>query len=190
MGGFAAKTSHDNTVTDPALVLFHSYADRKDYASLVALCLDRLATADCDASTLRWRKDLAIAKALQGEFAEALKVLCSAAYLAERVTGTPRVKYENEFGLVLVEYHRPVFGLDRFHCALAHTETPWQRAGVEHNIGRAYAAQGEMVKAGEYFKRALDFARQANDIRLEFEVCESLIEFRMDRHGGDRSGLA
>lgn len=92
-------------------------------------------------------------------------------------TGTPRVKYENELGLVLVEFGRTSLGLERFRYVIDNAETPWQRAVAEHNIGRAYAAQGETGKAAPYFGRALTFARATNDYRLEMEVCESLVEF-------------
>lgn len=186
LSGFAsAKTVHSNTPADSDLVLFRALAARNDFDSLTALCRERLLTADDPPTYFRWIKDRAIVEELQGRHAQAYDLLASAHWLARQVTGTPRVKYENEFGLVLVEFNRTALGLDRFGLALENAKTDTERAGVEHNIGRAYAAQGEHAKAAPYFERALVFALESKDRQLEGEVRESLKEFGGIRRPAD-----
>lgn len=175
--GFAARTPDDTPTADPDLVLFRALADHKEFDKLTDLCRERLLTARDLPASLRWSKDRALVEVLKGEFGAAYDLLAGAHWMAEGVEGPLRGRYENGFGLVLVEFGRASLGLERFHVGLGHARDGKVRADIEHNAGRAHALTGEQAKAAAYFKSALRFARANNDYRLEMEVCESLVEF-------------
>lgn len=179
-GHAPAKIEHDTTHTDHDLTLFRSLADKRQFDKLTDLCRERLLTARNADVSLRWTKDRAIVEALQGKWGAALDLLASAHWLASDVTGAARGRYENEFGLVLVEFNRTSTALSHFRLAISHHRSVGYLRGcaaVRHNAGRAYAVRGETVKAMRCFHRALTYARSVNDYRLEGEVCASLIEF-------------
>lgn len=179
-GRFAAKTTHHTPETESDLVLFRSLADRKDFDSLTDLCRERLLTSRDGLTSLRWTKDRAIVEAMRGNHTGAYDLLASAHYLASETTGKPRGKYENEFGVVLARLGRSSLALERFNLGYQNS-----RAGLDflncaradHNRARVLVTRGEHAKAMRYITRALDYARGANDYRLEREVCDSLVEF-------------
>lgn len=155
-------------------------ADARDFDGLITLCLDRLLRARDHITRSRWTKDYAIAEAMRGDYRSAMGLLAAGYSDALLLTGKARGRYEDEFGLVLVEFGRPAMGLDHLKLAYECHRSEgylWGCAAAEHNTGRAYAAQGEHGKATAYFKRALDYARAINDYRLEKEICESIVEF-------------
>lgn len=182
LGGYAAKTSHDNSLRDPALIHFRLLADRKDFRTLLEFCFDRLAVAADAPSTLRWKKDASIAFSLQARYVDALGLLRSADYLVAGVEGVPLGKYENEFGIVLARLGRSSHALDHFNRAYQQFRRAGELtacAGVDHNRAHALVTRGETAKAMQYIQRALDHARATNDYRLEKEICESLLEFKV-----------
>lgn len=180
LSGFAARTAQVSTQTDPDLVLFRALADRKDFDALTQLCRERLLAARDALASLRWTKDRAIVEDLRGNFTAAYDLLASASYAASEVSGRPRGKYENEFGIVLARLGRGSLALDHFGRAYHNSRAAGDLstcAHVDHNRARALFTRGEQAKAVRYIKRALDYARANNDYRLEGEICESLVEF-------------
>jgi tetratricopeptide (TPR) repeat protein len=179
-GRAPAVTVHCNPISDPDVVLFRSLADRKDFDSLAQLCRERKLTARDALTSLRWVKDHSIVEALQGNFLAAYDRLGDAHYLASQTEGTPRAKYEAEFGIVHARLGRSSLALGHFNVAYQNYRAAgnlWGCAAVDHNRARALMTRGETRKAMKYLKRALDYARANNDVRLELEVCESVIEF-------------
>lgn len=180
LGGFAASVPHDTAQTDPALVLFRALADRKDFDSLTRLCDERHLVAPDEASILRWRKDRAIVEALRGDHVAAYNILRDAHWLASRFKGTPRGKYEAEFGIMHASLGRSSLAIERFNVGYQSYRRDGNLQGcarVDHNRARALITRGETQKAMRYIRRALDYARANNDFRLELEVLESIKEF-------------
>lgn len=181
-GRVPAVTVH-STPSDADLVLFRSLADRKDFDELSRLCLERLTVARDESVTLRWRKDFSIVLALQSRFTDAHTVLKESHWLAERVEGATRDKYENEFGIVLARLGRSSLALDHFGRAYQGHRRAGSLAAcaqVDHNRARALITRGEHAKAMRYIRRALAYARANNDFRLEGEICESVLEFELE----------
>ncbi len=180
MGGYAAKVTHPNTATDSASALLDTLLDHKDFTRAAGLCREKKMLARDDEGGVRWAKDSAIVEAVQGRYVEALDRLTDVFFVAQKLSGRPRAKYEDEMGLLLVETNRTSHALSHFRLAFDHhRQAGYLRgcAAVRHNAGRAYAVRGEYAKAARYFRRALDYARGADDYRLEREVLESIIEF-------------
>lgn len=177
-GGYAARTVHSNT--DPHFLLWQSFLDRQDFRQATDLCRERKMLARDASGCVRWAKDSAIVDAMQGRFVEAFEQLAAVNYVAQGLRGRPRAKYEDELGLVLVEFGRTSLALSHFRLAIReHRRAGYLRgvAAVRNNAARALHTRGETEKAGRYLMRALTYARKHNDFRLEFEILESMKEF-------------
>lgn len=148
-GGHApAVNGHHTPPADPYLVLFRSLAAKEDYRALTDLCLERLMLARDVETSLRWTKDAAIVEALQGRYGDALTLLASASYAASKVVGPLRGRYENEFGLVLVEFGRPQLAIERFDRAIEqHGGDALACGQVWNNKAVALGELGETPKA-------------------------------------------
>lgn len=163
-GRTSAVSLHPTTQSEPSAVLFRSLVERRDFYALDDLCRERMLLARDDATALRWHKDLAIVKALQGRYGEALNVLSGAQLYASRVTGPLRGRYENEFGLVLVEFGRPLLALDRFDLAIeCQREDPKARGEVWNNRAVARAVMGDEAGALRDLASAVELLKASDD---------------------------
>lgn len=160
----SAVNGHHTPETDPYLALFQSLASKKDYRALTDLCLERLLLARNVETSLRWTKDAAIVEALQGRYGDALKLLSSANYLASKVTGPLRGRYENEFGLVLVEFGRPLLAIERFDRAIEeHKGNQLVVGQVWNNKAVALGVLGEKSKALRCVANAVELVEPTGD---------------------------
>jgi hypothetical protein len=180
--GFASRTRQYTVKTSDDLALFRTLADRSDFDSLTTLCRERLLTARDSLTSLRWTKDHAIVRALQSDYTGAYDLLAGVHYFASQTEGAPRGKYEDEFGIALSRLGRTSLALGRF----AHAYQEHRKAGhlrgcaiVDVNRARALMKRGEEAKATRYLKRALDYARGADDLRLTLEILETVKEFQL-----------
>jgi hypothetical protein len=160
-----AVTLDDTPRPEDDLVLFRSLAEANEYGRLTDLCLERLSNARDAATSLRWNKDLSIVEALQGRFSAALHLLTGSNYLASKVTGPLRGRYENEFGLVLVEFGRPLLAIDRFDLALEHHRGDALACGqVWNNKAVALDVLGEPSKALRCVASSIELLTPTGDI--------------------------
>jgi hypothetical protein len=176
LSGFTARTPHHIAQGDEDLALYRTLADRKDFDSLIQLCRERLLTAKDGLTSLRWTKDRAIVEALRENFTGAYDLLASAHWLAQTVTGTPRAKYELEFGIVLARLGRSSLSLDRFNVSFRHYHGDGLALGcarVDTARARALVTRGEALKALRYLSRAERIATECGDYRLLADVYES-----------------
>lgn len=164
-GRTSAVTLYSTTGADPSLVLFRTFVEARDFDGLTDLCRERLLQARDERTALRWHKDYAIVKALQGRYGEALDVLAGAHFLASQITGPLRARYENEFGLVLVEFGRPLLALDRFDLALENHEGDALACGqVMNNRALALSELGEPSEALRCVASSIELLAPTGDV--------------------------
>lgn len=175
-GRVPAVTVHDTPQTDPDVVRFCALTCRGDFDGAAQLCRERLLTARDEAQARRWTKDRSIVESLRGNFTAAYELLASVHWSAQRAEGTPRGKYELEFGIVHARLGRSSLALDRFGAAFQHH----RRAGgvfacaqVDTARARCLVTRGETAKALRYLSRAEQIATQAADFHLLGEIAES-----------------
>jgi hypothetical protein len=164
-GRTSAATFHSISRIDDDIVRFRTFVENKDFDRLTDLCHEKYMLARDSQESLRWRKDYAIVKALQGKYGEALKVLMDAHFLASQVTGSTRGKYEDECGIVLVEFGRPLLAIDRFDLALEHHRGDALACGqVWNNKAVALDVLGEPSKALRCVASSIELLTPTGDI--------------------------
>lgn len=160
-GRTSAVTLHPTTRADRSLVLFRTFVKERDFAKLTDLCRERLDTARTSEDKLRWKKDFSIVKSLQGKYREAHDILASASWEAGQVTGVPRAKYHDEFGIVLIEHNRHVTALDHFDLAHGYHFEAGNITGVgivDNNKALALEALGRIREAELAARSAVQIA--------------------------------
>jgi hypothetical protein len=164
-GRASAVTFHSISRTDEDIVRFRTFVENKDFDRLTDLCRERLDNAHSLEESFRWKKDFSIVKSLQGKYGEALHLLTGSNYLASKVTGPLRGRYENEFGLVLVEFGRPLLAIDRFDLALEHHRGDALACGqVWNNKAVALDVLGEPSKALRCVASSIELLTPTGDI--------------------------
>jgi tetratricopeptide (TPR) repeat protein len=163
-GRAPAVTLYPTPEADEDRTLFRSLAENSEFDRLSDFCRERLLQARDPYSSLRWQNNAAIVKALQCQFGEAYELLASASYVASLVEGSLRGRYENEFGLVLVEFGRPLLALDRFDFSLEHHRgDPLACGQVWNNKAVALDALGEPSEALRCAANAIELLQPTGD---------------------------
>lgn len=146
-------------------IRFRALAERREFEELKHFCFERLLQARDPQTSLRWQTNASIALALQRKFGEARGLLASASYVASLVTGSLRARYENEFGLVLVEFSRPSLAIERFDRAIEeHGGDPLATGQVWNNRAVAMMVLGEESEALRCLASAVELIKPTGDV--------------------------
>ena len=171
-----AVTVHCTPARDADVVRFCTLTNAQNFDGAEQLCRERLLTARDRLTSLRWNKDHAIAKAMRGDFRAAYEILAGAHWLASEVEGTPRGKYENEFGIVHARLGRTSLALEHFNAAYQNHRKAggiFACAQVDTARARALVTRGETSKALRYLGRALPVAEAHRDTLLTAQIFQS-----------------
>jgi hypothetical protein len=171
-----AVTAHYTRSQDPDVILFCELTGAQNFDGAIQLCRERLLTTRDEAAARRWTKDRSIVESLRGNFTAAYDLLASVHWLALRAEGTPRGKYETEFGIVHARLGRSSLALEHFNIGFQHHrkdggELPC--AEVDTARARCLVTRGELLKAHRYLNRASSVALSYSDTHLQSQIEES-----------------
>lgn len=176
-GGIAsARTSEYTPPCLSDLELYKQFMRWMDFEGALTLCRERLFAARDERTSVLWTKEAAIVENARHRPQDALDRLASVHFLASKLDGTLRGKYDNELGRAheLLGEFMAAFRLYKdARGFLVQCGAIKDAAGVDNNTARAYTFAGRPESSFFYLDRASEVAKQHSDVLLLGEVEES-----------------